>query len=199
MTHEIILASGSEIRRKLLTGAGVVHRVVVAGVDETAKRRSMVNDGHSPHDIARALAAAKAGKVSQQYPGALTIGCDQVLEIDGDILGKPENPDDALAQLHRLNAKQHHLYSAVVVWQNGQPQWRFVGEVTLHMRQSSDAYLAGYVRRNWQSIRHSVGCYKLEEEGARLFSRIQGDYFVVLGLPLIELLGYLAEKGVLPK
>ena len=198
MTTRFILASGSEIRRKLLAGAGVDHIVEIARVDELAIRTAMVLEGFKPRDIADALAEAKARKVSQRHPGTLVIGCDQVLEVDGLILGKPTDRADALRQLQQLIGRTHNLLSAAVIYQDGQPQWRFVGEVKMHMQRPSDDYLAGYIQRNWQSIQHSVGCYKLEEEGARLFSRIQGDYFTVLGLPLIELLSYLTQRGELP-
>ncbi len=197
-TRRIVLASGSEIRRRLLQNAGVTFETRPAKVDEEAIRDALVAEGAAARDIADALAEAKARKASMREPDALVIGCDQVLELDGRLMSKPASPEDGAAQLAALNGREHRLYSAAVICEGGQPVWRHVGEVRLHMRQVSQAWLDDYLSRNWQSVRHSVGCYKLEEEGARLFSRIEGDYFNVLGLPLLELLGYLTIRGVLP-
>ncbi len=155
----------------------------------------MLADGAPPRDIADALAEGKAEKISRKNPEALVIGCDQVLEHRGTILSKPENPEDARAQLKRLRGDRHSLLSAAVIYHEGQPIWRHIGQVRLQMRDFSDAYLDGYIARNWDSIRHAVGGYKLEEEGVRLFARIDGDYFNVLGLPLVEILSYLSTTG----
>lgn len=197
MNTSIVLASESDIRRKLLENAGVDVDVAPARVDEVAVRDAMLSEAAKPRDIADALAELKAAKVSARHPQALVIGCDQVLEFDGGILGKPVTRDDAVAQLRMLRGGTHRLLSAAVIVEAGEPRWRHVGTVRLTMRAFSDAYLERYLARNWESIRHSVGGYKLEEEGVRLFSQIEGDYFTVLGLPLLELLSYLALRGVI--
>lgn len=198
MADALILASGSVIRRRLLENAGVTLRVVVPRVDEESVREALVSDGAPPRDVADALAELKALRVAEKSGEGLVIGCDQVLEIDGRILSKPATPEEARAQLGLLNARKHKLHSAVVACEDGRPVWRHVGEVRLTMRACSDAYLDDYVPRNWDSIREAVGAYKLEEEGARLFARIEGDYFTVLGLPLLELLSWLTLRGRLP-
>jgi septum formation protein len=167
----------------------------VARVDEQMIKASLVAEGAPSRDIADALAQMKAAKVSEKNAGALVIGCDQVLEHGGVLLTKPETPADALAQLRLMRGDRHTLLSAAVIYENGKPLWRHVGVVRLRMRDASDAYLEGYVARNWDSIRHAVGAYKLEEEGVRLFSRIEGDYFNVLGMPLLEILNYLTLRG----
>ncbi|MGK7753123.1 MULTISPECIES: Maf family protein [unclassified Roseovarius] len=195
MSRRIILASGSDIRKSLLTNAALEFEVSPARVDENTVRDAMVAEDASPRDIADALAELKATKQSAKNPDALVIGCDQVLSFEGCILSKPETPDEALEQLRAMRGKRHELLSAAVICEEGKPVWRHVGVVRMMMRQVSDAYLQGYVTRNWDSIRHAVGAYKLEEEGIRLFSQVHGDYFNVLGLPLLELLSYLALRG----
>jgi len=197
MSVPIILASGSTIRAKLLENAGVPFTVQVARVDEDSMKRALLAEDAPPRDIADALAEMKARKISDKFPGTMVLGCDQVLDFEGQLLSKPETPEDAFSQLKAMRGKRHMLLSAAVIYQNGEPIWRHVGQVRLRMRMSSDAYLRDYVARNWDSIRHAVGAYKLEEEGVRLFATIDGDYFNVLGMPLLELLNYLAVKGVI--
>ncbi|WP_170345851.1 MULTISPECIES: Maf family protein [Ruegeria] len=197
MSVPILLASGSAIRAQLLENAGVPFVVQTARVDEETAKRALLAENASPRDIADTLAEMKARKVSDKNPGAMVLGCDQVLDFDGQLMSKPETPEQALAQLKAMRGKRHMLLSAAVIYQNGEPIWRHVGQVRLRMRASSDAYLKDYVARNWDSIRHAVGAYKLEEEGVRLFATIDGDYFNVLGMPLLELLNFLAVKGVI--
>lgn len=197
MSVPLVLASGSAIRAQLLENASVPFSVQVARVDEETAKRALLAEEASPRDIADALAELKARKVSDKTPGAMVLGCDQVLGFDGQLLSKPSSPEDALAQLKAMRGKRHMLLSAAVIYMDGEPIWRHVGQVRLRMRASSDAYLKSYVARNWDSIRHAVGAYKLEEEGVRLFATIDGDYFNVLGMPLLELLNFLALRGVI--
>ena len=197
MPVPIILASGSAIRAQMLANARVAAQVVRPRVDEEAVKNALLAEAATPRNIADALAELKARKISEKHPGAMVIGCDQVLDFAGTLLSKPEPPDQALDQLTQMRGKRHSLYSAAVIAENGRPVWRHIGQVRLHMRDLSDAYLQDYVRRNWDSIRLAVGAYKLEEEGVRLFSVIDGDYFSVLGMPLTDLLNYLAVRGAI--
>ncbi|MBU2358777.1 MAG: septum formation protein Maf [Alphaproteobacteria bacterium] len=198
MTDDLILASGSAIRATLLRNAGVTFRTQRARIDEDAVRDALRAEDASPRDIADTLAELKAKKVSARDPQALVIGCDQVLALGQDLLSKPDTPQAAISQLTALRGRSHTLLSAAVIYAGGQPQWRHVGVVRLHMRDVSDTYIADYVARNWDEIRHCVGAYQIEAEGVRLFHRIEGDYFNILGLPLLELLSYLTLRGTLP-
>ena len=197
MNQELILASGSEIRAEMLRAAGVPFRVEVARIDESSIRASLEEEGATPRDIADTLAEYKARRVSDRFPEALVLGCDQTLDFDGRCLSKPESPEQAREQLQALRGNRHMLLSAVVGYRGSKPEWRHVGTARLWMRNFSDTYLDAYLARNWHSIRHSVGGYKMEEEGVRLFSRIEGDHFTILGLPMFELLAFLSTRGII--
>ena len=197
MSTHIVLASGSAIRAQLLRQANVNVEVERARVDEGAIKAALLSEGASPRDIADALAEAKARKVSGRHPNRLVLGCDQVLDFEGRLLSKPVTPETALEQLKDMRGKRHTLLSAAVIYRDGMPLWRHVGQVRMAMRQSSDSYLEDYVARNWASIRHAVGAYKLEEEGVRLFTTIDGSYFNVLGLPMLEIISYLGLQGII--
>jgi septum formation protein len=198
MSAPLILASGSEIRQALLRNAAVPFQAMPVEIDEAGIRERLIARDATPQQIADHLAEAKASEVAKTQPGALILGCDQVLDFQGQVLGKPRTLEEARHQLDMLNGNTHRLLSAAVLFQDGGRVWNHVGVVTLTMRRASGAYLDDYLTRNWDSIRHSVGGYKLEEEGVRLFDRVDGDYFNVLGLPLLELLAHLTGKGVLP-
>ena len=199
MAHEqLVLASGSATRAAMLRAAGLAFEVVVPRVDEEAFRAGLLAEGASARDVADALAEMKAARVSGRRPEAFVLGCDQTLSCDGELFSKPATPEEAREQLRSLMGRTHRLHSAAVIYQHERPVWREVTEARLTMGRMSEAWLDGYLARNWESVRHSVGAYRIEEEGVRLFTRIDGDHFTILGLPLLPLLSFLALRGTIP-
>ncbi len=195
MPSPLILASASPIRAELLRRAAVAVEIRPARLDEEALRASLQAEGAGPRDLADTLAEHKARKVSQRAPQALVLGCDQILDLDGTVFSKPADRAAARAQLQRLRGHTHRLHAAAVLCRAGAPLWRHVGVAHLTMRNFSDAYLDAYLDRGWPAVGDSVGAYRLEDEGVRLFSRIDGSHFTVLGLPLLELLVHLGRIG----
>jgi septum formation protein len=192
----ITLASKSSARQAVLKAAGVVFETASAGVDEAAVKDGLLAEGATPREVADALAEMKAVKGSRNRPG-LVIGADQTLDLEGRLFDKAGTLEEARERLTLLRGKVHKLHSAVVVAQDGVPIWREVPAATLSMRPFSDAFLDGYLARHGDGILSSVGCYRLEDEGVQLFDRIDGDYFTILGLPLMGLLDLLRRHGAL--
>jgi septum formation protein len=199
LDKKLILASGSDIRKTLLRNAGLAFDVVPARVDETAIKQALLAEDAKPHDIADALAEYKAQRVAAKHPAALVIGCDQVLVCDGRIYDKAQDMAQAEATLRSLRGKPHQLLSAAVIYDAGEPVWRTIGRAQLIMRSFSDEFLAAYLARNGDDVLTTVGCYKLEAEGVQLFARVQGDYFTVLGFPLLDVLEFLRNRSVLDR
>ena len=197
MTIGIILASKSQIRSELLLKAGLKFTAIDANIDEKEAKSSYINKGYSARDLADILAAMKAMKLSCKYLDKLVIGCDQIMECNGQILSKANNPTDLADQLKFLRSKSHTLYSACVVYFANKAEWRFIGSATITMRNLSDEYISKYVDDNWGEVKHCVGGYKIENSGISFLSKINGDYFSILGLPIIQLLDYLVNRGVL--
>ncbi|MEM9496922.1 MAG: Maf family nucleotide pyrophosphatase [Pseudomonadota bacterium] len=195
MTKDLILASGSGIRRTLFEKAGLSPRISPAHIDERAIQDSLLRDRQDHSRIAAALAEAKAIQVSKKNPDALVIGADQVLSLGADVLSKPLGQDDAIRQLQRLRGRSHRLISSVCVADQGTCVWSVTDAAVLWMRDLSDRFIERYVARNWDDIRHCVGCYQIENAGITLFTRVSGDYHVVLGLPVFPLLSYLQDRG----
>ncbi len=193
----LTLASTSAIRRHLLTQAGVAFEAVGSGVDEDAVKDAMRAEGASPRNQADKLAELKALKVSQRRPG-FVLGCDQILSFEGHSFDKAENLDEAFERLSQLRGRTHSLECAAVIAKNGQAVWRLVTSPKLTMRDFSDDFLRSYLKHHGQEALSSVGCYQFEGPGAQLFERVEGDFFSILGLPLLEVLAFLRLHGEVP-
>ncbi len=194
----LILASRSASRQAMLAAAGVPFAAEPAGVDEETVKQAMVAAGTDGRQLADALAELKAIKVSQRHPAGLVLGCDSTVETqDGALLDKAADRDEAACQLRSLAGTTHRLTSAAVMAQAGRPVWRHVDTARLTMRPFSDAFLDTYLDAEWPAIGGCVGGYRLEGPGVQLFSRIDGDHFTILGLPLLPLLDWLRVRGVL--
>lgn len=181
----------------MLRAAGLVVEVESPRVDEDSLKAALLAEEASPRDVADTLAEAKARKLGQRHPGKLVLGCDQVLDHAGGMLSKPKTREEAREQLLLLRGQTHRLLSAAVLYHEAQPIWRHVGVARLTMREFSGDYLEDYLDRNWPDVGTSVGGYKLESEGVRLFARVDGNHFIILGLPLVELLTYLSNRGTI--
>lgn len=193
-----LLASTSRARRAMLQAAGVDHEAHAPHVDEEALKQALRAQNISPRDQADALAQAKAVRISQKYPGALVLGADQILALpNNETLDKPADLDAARAQLRMLRGQKHQLISAAVIAENGVAVWRYIGVAQLQMRAFSDDFLENYIAQERDHLLHTVGGYRLEALGAQLFRAIEGDYFTILGLPLLAVLEYLRVRGVL--
>lgn len=194
----IVLASASKVRRALLEAAGLDILVDPAAVDEAALKESYAGEGAGPGEIAEALAELKAMRISPRHPGLITLGADQILECEGQRFDKPAGLEGARAQLQALSGRRHRLVSSLVAMRDGERLWHHTGEAVLTMRKFSHGFLEGYLAAAGPAVLEFVGGYQLEGLGAQLFTRIEGDYFTILGLPLLPLLDFLRLRGELP-
>jgi septum formation protein len=195
-TPSVILASASSSRARVLTAAGVPFTAIPAHVDEDAVKASLRADGAPVLACAEALAELKAVKISQGHPGALVIGADQMLECDGAWFDKPPSVEAAREQLLQLSGKTHLLPTAVVVARDGVRVWHHLATPRLTVRALTPAFLDAYLSQVGTAVLSSVGAYHLEGLGAQMFQRIEGDFFTILGLPLLPLLAFLREHQV---
>ena len=196
--NSIVLASSSTTRARLLEGAGVGFDIDAASVDESEIKAAMRAESASVADVAEALAEVKATRVSRRHPGRLVIGADQMLDAGNGVwMDKPPDRDHARAQLQSLRGRHHTLIASVVAVRDEARLWHQTDRVTLTVRPFSDAFLDRYLDLMGGEILTSVGGYQLEGLGAQLFERIEGDYFTVLGLPLLPLLSFLRAQRLL--
>jgi septum formation protein len=197
MAAKIILASGSPFRKALLVNAGVATEAVPAAVDERALEAPLQNSGVSPEDVALVLAEAKATEVSERKPGSLVLGCDQTLSLGDEVFHKPADMEGARRHLLALSGKTHQLNSAVVLARDGDVLWRHVGIASLTMRKLEPAFIGRHLARVGAKALSSVGAYQIEGEGIQLFESIEGDYFTIVGLPLLPVLAKLRDLGAI--
>ena len=192
----IILASTSPTRHRVLQNAGLTFETASPGVDEEEIKLSLKASGATGAQIAETLAELKANRISSKVPEALVIGADQILSCNGVLFDKPPDMDHARAQLQALRGKPHELLTAICVAKAGSRVWHHNAVARLTMRAFSDAFLDDYLARAGHDVLGSVGVYRLEGLGSQLFSRIDGDFFTILGLPLLPLLGFLRGNGI---
>ncbi len=197
MCAAILLASTSFARRRLLEAVGVKIEVEASGLDEDSLAHALRAEGHGARAIADALAEAKALKLSLRRPGRLVLGGDQTLECDGAIFSKPADMAEAARQLEALQGRSHLLHSAAVLAEDGSAVWRHVSTARLTMRRLDQAAIEEHLSRAGGAILGSVGAYHVEGPGLRLFTAIDGDFFTVMGLPLLPLLNHLIDRGLL--
>ena len=197
MPESLILASSSSARRAILAGAGLSFAIDPSGLDEDQLKEKLA--AHPVEDVALALAEAKALRVGARRPGALVLGADQILDLDGRRLDKPADKPAAARQLRLLRGRPHRLVNGLVLARGEHVIWRHRESATLWMRDFSDAFLERYLAEAGPEVLESVGAYRLEGTGAQLFERIEGDFFAILGLPLLALLGALRREGFLER
>lgn len=195
--QNLVLASGSQFRRQLMENAGLDFTVDPARIDERAIEAPLENAGANPDTVAEALAIAKALDVSHRHPDALIIGSDQTLSLGSRVYHKPKNRAEAASHLKSFSGKTHRLNSAVALVRDSQVLWNHVSHAELTVRDLSDQFIERHLDKVGDSVLLSVGAYQLEGEGIQLFSRIEGDYFTILGLPLLPLLNKLRELGAI--
>lgn len=196
-TETIVLASASTARARLLAAAGLAVTIERAGLDEAEIKRTFRRERRNIGECAIALAEAKASCVSARRPCALIIGADQMLHCDGHWFDKPDDLSDARDQLLALRGKRHEIVSAAVIVRNGSVLWRTLDRARLTMRSFTDGFLDAYLDAIGDRAVATVGAYELEGLGAQLFEQVEGDYFSILGLPLLALLDFLRGYGVL--
>lgn len=197
--QRLILASGSRARQAMLKGAGLTFEVVPASIDEKAVRDALESEGASVEaaDVATLLACEKALSVAKDHPGALVIGSDQVLVLGSHFYSKANSVQEARATLQQLRGKKHELVSGVALAKGDAIVWSHEDSAEMTMRDFSEAFLSRYLEEAGESILSCVGCYEWEGRGVQLFEKIDGDYFTILGMPLLPLLKELRRQGVI--
>ena len=193
MLKEIILASKSKVRKKILDENNINCSVEPSNVDEDTVKKSLLNEKASPEIISKNLAELKANKISQKIPNKLVLGADSVIDLDGEIISKPTDRNEAIQILKKLNGKKHQLISSVCISQNGSMMWNYTDKAELTMRNMSDQELEKYLSKISDENLYAYNVYQIEGEGRNLFSKIEGDEDTIMGLPVKKIKEYIGS------
>ena len=196
---KFVLASSSPTRAKLLENTGLSFEISPPKIDESAIKQALQTDAIEPADLAELLAETKATEVAKHHPSAISIGADQILALEKEIFSKPNTKEEAYTTLFKLRGKTHQLISAIVLVKDEEVIWRYSSTAELTMRDFSPEFLGNYIAHCGDGIFSSAGAYQLEFFGIHLFEEIKGDYFTILGFPIVSLLKTLREKGYIQK
>ena len=191
MQNKIILASKSKVRKEILDKNNIPSIVEPSNVDEDAVKKSLIKEKAAPNIISKSLAELKANKVSQQQSGQLVLGADSVIDLDGELISKPENRNEAFDILKKLNGKKHYLVSSVCISKNGSMIWNHTDKATLTMKKFSDEDLRKYLAKISDEALYAYNVYQIEGAGRNLFSKIEGDENTIMGLPIKKIKEYL--------
>jgi septum formation protein len=197
MTSSLVLASASPFRRMLLENAGIAFRHQAAEIDERTIDAKLETEGASPQEVALALALEKATDVARHFKGSVVIGSDQTMSLGSRVYHKPKDMAEAHEHLRSLSGASHELNSAIILYRDGEVLWRHISSASLTVRTLTEDFIRGHLSRVGEKALSSVGAYQLEGEGIQLFEKIEGDYFTILGLPMLPLLGKLRELQVI--
>ena len=192
MTNKIILASRSEVRKKILNKSSINCEVVPANVDEDQVKESLINEKATPEMISKNLAELKANKVSGKKPNELVLGADSVIDLNNELISKPTNRKEALAILQKLNGQKHQLISSVCISKNGSMIWNFTDASTLTMKKLNLDDIKSYLAKIRDKELYAYGVYQIEADGRSLFSKIEGDEDTIMGLPVKQIKEYLS-------
>ena len=191
MVNKIILASKSGVRKKILESNKIICRVVPSNVDEDSVKESLLKEKATPTIISKNLAELKANKISQKFTDKIVLGADSIIDLEGEIISKPENRSDALMILKKLNGKTHQLVSSVCISRGGSMIWNYTDKASLTMKQMSDEELKIYLAKISDDELYAYNVYQIEGEGRALFSKIEGDEDTIMGLPIKKIKEYL--------
>ena len=191
MLNKIILASKSKVRKEILDQNKIPNTVEPSNVDEEIIKKSLIKEKASPEIISKNLAELKANKVSLKEIDQMVLGADSVIDLDGELISKPENRDEAFKILKKLNGKKHHLVSSVCISKNGSMIWNYTEKATLTMKNFSDNELKLYLSKIPDEALYAYNVYQIEGEGRNLFSQVKGDENTIMGLPIEQIKGYL--------
>ena len=187
----IILASKSEVRKKILEKNKIKFSVIPSNVDETSIKKSLLSEGATPEIISKNLAEVKANKVSQKINDSLVIGADSVIDLSGELISKPNNRKEAMEILKKLNGKTHYLISSICISKNGSMTWNFTDRASLKMKNHSNKELVEYLKKISDNDLYAYNVYQIESHGKHLFSEINGDENTIMGLPILKIKEYI--------